>query len=374
MKIGVVGGGPAGLYFALLMKKQDPGHDVRVVEQNPPDATYGWGVVFSARALSFLEASDPESYRELERRLETWGDQAIVHRDQPVLIDGPGFSGIARLALLRILQARCRSLGVRLEFGARLTDLGALDGCDLIVGADGVNSLVRERHREQFRPSVEVLSNRYVWYGTDRPFARLTLTFREHRDGVFVAHHYRYATAASTFIVECDARTWDAAGLAGVSDDGSRLYCEDVFRDTLDGRRLLSNKSTWLAFRVVTNERWSHGNVVLIGDALRTVHFSIGSGTRMALEDAIALARACASSDDVGAALRAFERARRPSVDALLDVAARSFLWYEGMRAHLRLTPVAFAYDYMMRGGGLSHARLRERSPRFVAAYEAERR
>jgi anthraniloyl-CoA monooxygenase len=372
VRIGVVGGGPAGLYFALLMKRQDAGHDVTVVEQNPPDATYGWGVVFSDRALSFLEASDPQSYRDLERRLQTWDDQAIVHRGQPVRIDGPGFSGIARLELLRVLQERCRRLGVRLQFDTRLADPAVLAGYDLIVGADGVNSAVREAGRAHFRPSVEVLSNRYVWYGTARPFDCLTLTFREHRDGVFVAHHYRYDADASTFIVECDAETWATTGLADASDDESRRYCEDVFRETLAGARLLSNRSTWLTFKAVTNERWSHDNTVLIGDALRTVHFSIGSGTRMALEDAIALARACAMTDDVGAALRHFERARRPGVEKLLGVAARSFRWYEQMRQALRLTPVAFAYDYMMRGGALSHERLRERSPGFVAVYEGD--
>jgi len=342
------------------------------VEQNPPDATYGWGVVFSDRALSFLEASDPQSYRDLERRLQTWDDQAIVHRGQPVRIDGPGFSGIARLELLRVLQERCRRLGVRLQFDTRLADPAVLAGYDLIVGADGVNSAVREAGRAHFRPSVEVLSNRYVWYGTARPFDCLTLTFSEHRDGVFVAHHYRYDADASTFIVECDAETWATAGLADASDDESRRYCEDVFRETLAGARLLSNRSTWLTFKAVTNERWSHDNTVLIGDALRTVHFSIGSGTRMALEDAIALARACATTDDVGAALRHFERARRPGVEKLLGVAARSFRWYEQMRQALRLTPVAFAYDYMMRGGALSHERLRERSPGFVAVYEGD--
>jgi 2-polyprenyl-6-methoxyphenol hydroxylase-like FAD-dependent oxidoreductase len=373
MKIGIVGGGPAGLYLALLVKKQHPSHEISVVEQNPAGATYGWGVVFSDRALSFLAAADPDSYRDIESRLQTWEDQAIVHRGQQVRVDGLGFSGIARLELLRILQEHCRRLGVRLRFETRLADLTAFPDCDLIVGADGVNSVVRETHRAAFRPSVRVLSNRYVWYGTHQVFDCLTLTFRENRDGVFVAHHYRYSPTASTFIVECDADTWTNARLGERSEDESRSYCEEVFRDDLGGHPLLVNKSTWLNFKVVTNQVWSHDNVVLLGDALRTVHFSIGSGTRMALEDAIALAQALAANKDVPGALREFERARRPAVEKFLRVAAHSFVWYERMRDKLRLDPLPFAYDYMMRSGTISDERLRERSPKFAAAHDAYR-
>jgi anthraniloyl-CoA monooxygenase len=372
MRIGVVGGGPAGLYFALLMKRLDSSNDIRVVEQNPVGATFGFGVVFSDRALSFLQDADPDSYVDLDRRLQTWDDQVIVHRNERVRIDGIGFSGIARLDLLQVLQDHCRRRDVALEFERRLPDLSAFANCDLVVGADGVGSVVREAYREPLDPSIGSLSNRYVWYGTTQLFDALTLTFRENGDGVFVAHHYRYAPHRSTFIVECDAATWERAGLASMSEDESRRYCEAVFAPDLGGHPLLTNRSLWITFKVVTNRRWSQGNVVLIGDALRTVHFSIGSGTRTALEDAIALFRAFETHGaDVLAALQAFEEARRPGVEKFLKVAERSYAWYERFREKMQLDPLPFAYDYVMRGGRISHERLKERSPRFVAAYEA---
>jgi 2-polyprenyl-6-methoxyphenol hydroxylase-like FAD-dependent oxidoreductase len=352
------------------MKRQHPAHAIRVIEQNPADATFGFGVVFSDRALGFLKDADPESYWDIERRLQTWNDQAIVHRDQQVRIDGLGFSGIARLELLHILQAHCRGQGVELRFQERLTDLDALSDCDLVVGADGVNSIVRERYREQFQPSVQVLSNRYVWYGTEQPFECLTLTFRENEAGAFVAHHYRYADERSTFIVECDAATWERAGFAGLSEDESRRYCEQVFARDLGGHPLLTNRSVWINFRAISNRRWSYRNVVLIGDALRTVHFSVGSGTRMALQDSIMLAHAFAATEDVEEAVRSFEQVRRPQVEAFLQVAADSFHWYERFRDKLSLDPLPFTYDYVMRGGRITHARLKERSPRLAAAYE----
>ncbi len=371
MKIGIVGGGPAGLYFALLMKKSNRAHHIRIVEQNPAGATYGWGVVFSGRALSFLQENDPASYAEIESEMKRWDDQTIVHKDEQVRIDGSRYSGIARLTLLQILQQHCRHYGVEMHFDTRFSDISPFADCDLIVGADGVNSVVRQQFAEHFQPSSHFLSNKYIWYGTHQLFDTLSLIFRSYRGGSFVAHCYPYSATTSTFIVECDAQTWNEAGFEHMSDAESRAYCEQVFAKDLAGHPLLSNKSLWLNFRIVTNQWWSYRNIVLLGDALRTVHFSIGSGTRMALEDAIALYHAFQQTADVSAALKTFEQAHRPDVDKMLGIAERSYAWYEAFHEKLQLDPLPFAYDYMMRNGRFNDSILRQRAPHFMANYDA---
>lgn len=242
MKIGIVGAGPAGLYFALLMKKRYPDYAIQIVEQNPAGATYGWGVVFSDRALSFLKESDPASYHDIEANLRTWDDQTIVHKGERVRIDGSGYAGIARLTLLRILQKHCHQYGVDMKFDIRLSDTSQFTSYDLLVGADGVNSIVRQQYAEQFEPSTSLLSNRYIWYGTHQLFDTLSLIFRSYRGGEFVAHCYPYSKSTSTFIVECDAGTWKRAGFASMSEEESRRYCEQVFADDLGGHALLLNK------------------------------------------------------------------------------------------------------------------------------------
>ncbi len=289
MKIGIVGAGPAGLYFALRVRRRASGHDVTVIEQNPSGATFGFGVVFSDQALEKVQQTDPRFYETLESRMERWRDLTIVQKDESVAIDGNGFSSVGRLALLQLLQVLCVEAGVKIEFETRFDTLERFAGHDLIVGADGVNSMVREICKDAFRPRIDYLTNWFAWYGTPQVFGTLTLTFRSNGDGAFVAHHYRYSPEMSTFLVELDAATWQRAGFATMSDDERMDYCADVFARDLGGHGLISNRSVWRRFPVIRNERWVNGNIVLMGDALRTVHFSIGSGTRFALEDAIAL-------------------------------------------------------------------------------------
>jgi 2-polyprenyl-6-methoxyphenol hydroxylase-like FAD-dependent oxidoreductase len=368
MRIRIVGAGPAGLLFALLAKRRRRDWQVEVSEQNPPDATFGFGVVFSQGALAFLERDAPDLHATLAARMESWPVQRIVHCDEAIDVDGNGFSAIARLELLQFLQRLCRDAGVELRFGQRLD---APPEADVVVGADGLNSVVRGS--EGFAPRIEWLGNKFVWYGTRRRFDCLTLTFRSSEHGAFVAHHYRYSADMSTFIVECDAATWQRAGLNRVGDAESRAYCERVFAADLGGQPLVSNNSAWRQFPLLSSDVWSAGNRVLIGDALRSMHFSIGSGTRLAFEDAIALDRAFAEAgEDLPRALAAFERERRPVVEKLFAAASASSYWYEDFPARMRrLGALGLAYDYMMRSGRMSPQRLRDQAPRFMARVDA---
>ncbi len=365
MKIAVVGAGPAGLFFSLLLKRKRPEYEISVIEQNPRDATFGFGVVFSRGALQFLARDEPQMHARLAAAMQSWPVQRIMHRGVAVDIDGNGFSALARLSLLQILQSECERAGVRLVFNESLSSLKKIEDANLVVGADGVNSIVRKTFEKQFHPQVELLTNKFVWYGTSRLFDCLTLTFRESEHGAFVAHHYRYSPEMSTFIVECDAATWQRAGLDHMSDAASRDYCEGVFAADLAGHELVSNKSVWRNFPLLRNETWHFENKVLIGDALRTGHFSIGSGTRLAFDDAIALARAFDVSKDIPLILEEFERQRRPVVEKLVAAANKSSYWYEGFPQKMKLEPWQLAYDYMTRSGRMTDERLKAEAPRF---------
>ncbi len=371
MQIAILGAGPAGLYLAYLIKRRQPGTDVTVIEQNPADATFGFGVVFSDRALEFLREDDPETYRAIVPHMESWNDIAIVHRGERVVIDGIGFAAIGRLKLLELLQARARSVGVEPIYRRTVKSLDELAGADLIVGADGVNSLVRRSFEREFGATVRLLTNRFAWFGTTKRFETLTQTFIEADLGSFNAHHYRYAPGASTFIVEVNAATFARAGFARMDEGETRALCERVFAQALDGHALISNNSIWRQFPIVHNERWSVRRTVLVGDALHTAHFSIGSGTRLAIEDAIALDKALAArGDDIDAALAAYETGRRPILEKLVAGANGSAHWYEHFSEHMRLDPTDFAMNYVTRSGRIDLERLRKLSPGFVARYE----
>ena len=373
MHIAILGAGPAGLYLAYLIKRRSPETAVTLVEQNPADATFGFGVVFSDRALEFLREDDEATYSAITPHMESWSDITIVHRGERVTIDGVGFSAIGRLKLLQLLQARARSVGVEPSYQRAVKSLGELGNVDLVVGADGVNSLVRRSNENRFGASVRLLTNRFAWFGTDKRFETLTQTFSETKAGSFNAHHYRYSPDLSTFIVEVDQSTFARAGFAQMGEAETRAFCEHVFAQTLDGHRLISNNSIWRQFPIVHNEHWSVDNCVLVGDALHTAHFSIGSGTRLAMEDAIALDRALAHSGNVGAALVAYEAARRPTLEKLVSGANGSATWYEHFAEHMRLAPVDFAMSYITRSGRVDIERLRKLSPRFVAQFERDR-
>jgi 2-polyprenyl-6-methoxyphenol hydroxylase-like FAD-dependent oxidoreductase len=373
MRVAILGAGPAGLYLAYLIKRRPADADIRVFEQNAPDATFGFGVVFSDRALEFLADDDPETHAAILPHLETWDDITLDLCATRVIIDGIGFAAIGRLKLLELLQQRARSVGVEPCYRRTIARIYELGDADLVIGADGVNSLVRRTFAPAFGSTITEFTNRFAWFGAARPFATLTQTFRESELGHFNAHYYRYAPDKSTFIVEVDEETFRRAGFERMAHASARAACERVFADVLEGSSLISNNSIWRRFPKIRNERWWHGRHVLIGDALHTAHFSIGSGTRLAMEDAIALDAALARHprglDD---ALADYEATRRPILDKFVAAADASGEWYEDFPRHMRLDPIDFAMSYVTRSGRIDVERLRRISPRFVARYARE--
>ncbi len=320
MRIAVIGGGPGGLYFAYLWKRRHPDAEIDLFEQNPAGATWGFGVVFSEQALEFLRADDPDTVDAIASRMESWKNITLHLRGESVAIDGVGFSSIGRLELLKILQSRVHAVG-----------------------------------------------------GTTKRFETLSQTFVGTERGAFNAHHYRYSPRMSTFLVECDPATWHAYGFADKTVDESRAICEQVFAATLDGHPLISNKSVWRNFPWIWNERWSFKNMVLVGDALHSAHFSIGSGTRLAIEDAIALTKALEAESELAAGLQRYQSERQPIVKKLVTAARTSADWYETFPEHMKLGLMDFAYSYITRSGRIDDARLRAMSPAFMARYEASR-
>lgn len=368
----ILGAGPSGLYTAILLRRLMPQVRVRITEQNPQGATFGFGVVFSDQALEFLHTDDPDTYNLVTPHMERWRNMTLNLPQGQVTLDGVGFTAIGRLELIEILRKRAEALGVEIRFSHPIASLDQLDA-DLIVGADGLNSLVRQSLETQFQPTIEYFDNHFAWFGTERPFDTLTQSFIKTSKGAFNAHHYRFMPDRSTFIVECDDSTFKAYGFANLSEQESAGVCQDIFSGVLEGAPLIINKSHWRQFPRLWCKNWVAGKYVLLGDAVHTAHFSIGSGTRLAMEDAIALVRALASHDNRDAALAVYQAQRPPIAKKIVDAANASATWYESFAEKMALPPLDFAFDYLTRSGRLDMARLRDIAPAFMAQYEAER-
>jgi anthraniloyl-CoA monooxygenase len=331
LKISVVGGGPGGLYFAILMKKADPCHDVTVYERNRPDDTFGFGVVFSDETLDNIQNADPETFEAIARHFVYWGEIDIHVRGRVIRSDGHGFCGLERKTLLMLLQDRARELGVDLKFETEV-DVDALPDSDLIVAADGINSGIRARFADHFKPSLDWRRNKFSWCGTTKSFPAFTFDFRENEHGIWILGAYQYKPGMSTLVPECDEETWRRAGLDQADEAQSAAYLEKLFADLLDGHPVLTNRSIWRNFPMIKNERWYRDNIVLIGDALHTAHYSIGSGTKLAMEDSIALANSFVAKPNVPEALKHYETTRREDVEKTQHAADVSLVWFETPR------------------------------------------
>ncbi|HEY9288584.1 MAG TPA: FAD-dependent monooxygenase [Candidatus Dormibacteraeota bacterium] len=371
MRYAVIGGGPAGLYFALLAKKAWPSDDVLVVERNPPDATFGWGVVFSEETLGALRDADYESFSEIGESFARWNAIDIYYRDTRIRSRGHVFTGISRKVLLNILQRRCRALGVRLEFEREVKDLAEFDDADLIVGADGINGLVRRTFADSFRPQLLMHPTRYVWFGSDLSLDAFTFIFRRNQKGLFQVHAYPFDANLCTFIVECPQAAWEAAGLESAGEGESIAYCEDLFAAELRGARLMSNRSLWINFVTLKQETWHAGKVVVVGDAAHTAHFSIGSGTKLAMEDSIALVETLRRQHDLETALNEYEMERQPVVERFQEAALESAGYFEHVGRYEGFDPRQFAFNLLTRSRRITYVNLTQRDPGFVRAVDS---
>jgi len=371
MKIRCIGGGPAALYFSLLVKKAHPDWDVRIFERNPANVTWGFGVVFSDETMDGFREADEPSYREITDAFVHWDDIHVFFGGEKFVSTGHGFAGMQRLRLLQIIEARARALGVEIRHDADITSLDAYRDADLIVAADGINSFIRRQYAAEFGADVVQRPNKFVWLGSTKRFDAFTFYFKRNAHGLWRAHCYQYMPGTSTFIVECTEQTWRRAGLEGASEPDTIAYCERLFESELDGAKLISNMSLWRNFPRVRNRKYFHDNIVLLGDALHTAHFSIGSGTKLAMEDGIALANALEREPSLGAALAAYQAEREPVVDSLQRAAQVSMEWFEETERYAeRMAPLQFAYSLLTRSLRINHDNLRRRDVAFVEQVE----
>lgn len=369
MKIACIGGGPAGLYLGILVKRSAPEHDVVVYERNGPNDTFGFGVVFSDATLGHLAAADPESHSQITAKFARWDDIEIHVGGEVLRSTGHGFCGLERKTLLNILQTRAQQLGVRVEFEHEIKSVADVKA-DLIVACDGVASPVRDALAAELHPRVDVRPNKFVWLGCTVPYGAFTFLFKDTPHGLFRVHAYRYQETGSTFIVECREETWRAAGLANADEDRTVAILSDIFAAELGGHKLIKNRSIWRNFPTVRVGKWHTGNVVLLGDAVHTAHFSIGSGTKLAMEDAIILRDELLAARDVPSALASYEAKRRPEVESLQAAAQASLEWFEGTERYMKMAPVQFTYSLMTRSLRVSHASVAKRDPHLAAGVE----
>jgi len=373
MKIDIVGGGPSGLFLAILLARHAPDVSVEVFEQNEADATFGFGVVLADTGLSRLNDAAPDVCADLVKAMKFSTQQTIVSCETPITVHRPGQGGgaIPRLKLLNILQDQVARMGIPVTYSSRVADLASLKG-DIVVGADGVNSKVRSSDEHGFGTARYDLTNHFAWFGVERAFSCPALVFRKLEGGYFVAHYYPYSDYMSTFVAECDHKTWLDLDLENATADERRTLFERVFAPELDGFGLVSNNSVWRQFPVIRNANWYSGNRVLVGDALASAHFSIGSGTRIAMEDSIALAQAiAANTNDASLALANYVDLRRESKNRLIGASEASYQWYESIRDWMgQYTPHEFIYQFMTRTGRVDATRLREQYPALVAELE----
>jgi anthraniloyl-CoA monooxygenase len=370
VKIACIGGGPAGLYLGILIKRSAPEHEVVVYERNRPTDTFGFGVVFSDATLGHLATADPETHAQITAKFARWDDIEIHVGGEVLRSTGHGFCGLERKTLLNILQARAKELGVRIEYEHEIKSLAEVSA-DVIVACDGVASPIRDSLATELHPRVDMRPNKFVWLGCTVPYDAFTFLFKETPYGLFRVHAYRYQETGSTFIVECREDTWRAAGLANADEDRTVAILSDIFAAELGGGKLIKNRSIWRSFPTVRVDKWHTRNVVLLGDAVHTAHFSIGSGTKLAMEDAIVLRdELLAGHRDIPTALAAYEAKRRPEVESLQAAAQASLEWFEGTERYMKMAPVQFTYSLMTRSLRVSHASVAKRDPHLASGVE----